>query len=329
MSVSLAGLELAHPVLNGSGTLDALSAFDGPGRRDAGLRGPRHEDHHAGAAAGQPAAADRGGAGGARQLDRPARARRDGVPGLRAAATGGARRRAADRVGRRVRRGRLRARRRGAGRRGRGRGVRAQPLVPERRERVRVDRLRPPRDRGRRVRLPDADGQAAAGEARADHEPAARRGPRGRGGGRRRAGRGQHGARHGRRARPGALAAGRRRRWPVRARPSARSRCARCSSAARRSRSTSSALGGVETARDALDLLDAGACAVGVGTAIFRDPRTPARVRDGLAELAAVPAVRSLAPAAHLRGVGARVPEGAVTLYWSLISIIAKGRLSG
>ncbi len=49
-------------------------------------------------------------------------------------------------------------------------------------------------------------------------------------------------------------------------------------------------LGGVETARDAQDLLDAGACAVGVGTAIFRDPRTPARVRDGLAEHAAAPA---------------------------------------
>jgi dihydroorotate dehydrogenase (NAD+) catalytic subunit len=49
-------------------------------------------------------------------------------------------------------------------------------------------------------------------------------------------------------------------------------------------------LGGVESPRDALDLLDAGACAVGVGTAIFRDPRTPARVRDGLAELAAAAA---------------------------------------
>jgi len=42
-------------------------------------------------------------------------------------------------------------------------------------------------------------------------------------------------------------------------------------------------LGGVETREDARDLLEAGAVAVGVGTAIFRDPRTPARVRDGLA----------------------------------------------
>jgi dihydroorotate dehydrogenase (NAD+) catalytic subunit len=42
-------------------------------------------------------------------------------------------------------------------------------------------------------------------------------------------------------------------------------------------------LGGVETAEDARDLLAAGATAVGVGTAIFRDPRAPGRVRDGLA----------------------------------------------
>jgi dihydroorotate dehydrogenase (NAD+) catalytic subunit len=41
-------------------------------------------------------------------------------------------------------------------------------------------------------------------------------------------------------------------------------------------------LGGVETAQDARDLLDAGATAIAIGTAIFRDPRTPARVRDGL-----------------------------------------------
>jgi len=44
-------------------------------------------------------------------------------------------------------------------------------------------------------------------------------------------------------------------------------------------------LGGIETADDARDYLAAGATAVAVGTAIFRDPRAPGRVRDGLAEI--------------------------------------------
>jgi dihydroorotate dehydrogenase (NAD+) catalytic subunit len=41
-------------------------------------------------------------------------------------------------------------------------------------------------------------------------------------------------------------------------------------------------VGGVLSGRDALDLLDAGACAVQVGTALFRDPRAVARIRDEL-----------------------------------------------
>ena len=41
-------------------------------------------------------------------------------------------------------------------------------------------------------------------------------------------------------------------------------------------------VGGVLSGRDALDLLDAGACAVQVGTALFRDPRAIARVHDEL-----------------------------------------------
>lgn len=45
-------------------------------------------------------------------------------------------------------------------------------------------------------------------------------------------------------------------------------------------------VGGVLCGRDALDLLDAGATAVQVGTALFRDPRSIARVRAELAELA-------------------------------------------
>ena len=42
-------------------------------------------------------------------------------------------------------------------------------------------------------------------------------------------------------------------------------------------------LGGVMTSDDAADLLAAGATAVAVGTAIFRDPGAPGRVRDALA----------------------------------------------
>ena len=41
-------------------------------------------------------------------------------------------------------------------------------------------------------------------------------------------------------------------------------------------------VGGVLSGRDALDLLDAGARAVQVGTALFRDPRAVARVHDEL-----------------------------------------------
>ena len=48
-------------------------------------------------------------------------------------------------------------------------------------------------------------------------------------------------------------------------------------------------VGGVETADDAADLLLAGAQAVAIGTAIFRDPGAPRRVRRELAELHARP----------------------------------------
>jgi dihydroorotate dehydrogenase (NAD+) catalytic subunit len=44
-------------------------------------------------------------------------------------------------------------------------------------------------------------------------------------------------------------------------------------------------VGGVLSGRDALDLLDAGAVAVEVGTGLFRDPRIVQRVRGELAEL--------------------------------------------
>ena len=44
-------------------------------------------------------------------------------------------------------------------------------------------------------------------------------------------------------------------------------------------------MGGVSRGEDAAQLMLAGACAVGVGTALFADPYAPLKVRDGLAEL--------------------------------------------
>ena len=45
-------------------------------------------------------------------------------------------------------------------------------------------------------------------------------------------------------------------------------------------------MGGVSTGADAAEMMLAGATAVSVGAAVFRDPYAPIRVRDGLAELA-------------------------------------------
>jgi dihydroorotate dehydrogenase (NAD+) catalytic subunit len=42
-------------------------------------------------------------------------------------------------------------------------------------------------------------------------------------------------------------------------------------------------IGGIETATDVVEFLLAGASAVQIGTALFRDPRTPERILDGLA----------------------------------------------
>ena len=46
-------------------------------------------------------------------------------------------------------------------------------------------------------------------------------------------------------------------------------------------------MGGVSKGKDAAQLMLAGASAVAVGTALFADPYTPLKVRDGLAEIAA------------------------------------------
>lgn len=64
-------------------------------------------------------------------------------------------------------------------------------------------------------------------------------------------------------------------------------------------------VGGVRTGRDALELIASGASAVQVGTATFRDPLAPVRVRDELAaELGArgFASVRDAVGAAHPRG---------------------------
>ncbi len=42
--------------------------------------------------------------------------------------------------------------------------------------------------------------------------------------------------------------------------------------------------GGIETARDALEFVLAGATTVGLGTALFYDPRAPQKVNAGLDE---------------------------------------------
>ena len=69
----LCGIELAHPVLNGSGTYDAIAARQRLRRRAPRrlpLRRLRLEDDHPAAARRQRAAADLGDAGGDDQLDR-------------------------------------------------------------------------------------------------------------------------------------------------------------------------------------------------------------------------------------------------------------------
>ena len=75
MSVAFCGLELAHPIINGSGTFDALAAREGVrggAERRIPVRGVRLEDDHAGAPRRQSAAAAVGDPGRAGQLDRAA-----------------------------------------------------------------------------------------------------------------------------------------------------------------------------------------------------------------------------------------------------------------
>ena len=207
-------------------------------------------------------------------------------PGLarlrRNGAAGGARARAAARrLDRRLRARRLRAGLPPPRRRARHRGARAQRLLPERQERLHLDRQRSRRDRGGRARLPRRDAAAAVGQALAQ------------------------------RRRSGCDRARRRAR---------RRRCARAHEhAARRSRSTTGrcepllggitgglsgpalkpvalaavhtcreacalplvGVGGIASGWDALEFLAAGASAVQVGSAAFREPLLARRVRRG------------------------------------------------
>jgi dihydroorotate dehydrogenase (NAD+) catalytic subunit len=64
-------------------------------------------------------------------------------------------------------------------------------------------------------------------------------------------------------------------------------------------------MGGIETWRDAVEFLLAGATALAVGTALFVDPAAPLRIRDGLAEYLrrrGLHSVRQLIGAVHRRG---------------------------
>ena len=71
---------------------------------------------------------------------------------------------------------------------------------------------------------------------------------------------------------------------PERARPSARSRCGWCTSAASRCKIPIIGMGGITDARDALEFIIAGASAVQVGTANFVDPFIWSKLLDGLAD---------------------------------------------
>ena len=57
-------------------------------------------------------------------------------------------------------------------------------------------------------------------------------------------------------------------------------------------------MGGVQSGRDALDLVRAGAIVVAVGTESFRDPAAAARIRDELAKFGGVHGYAASAPAA-------------------------------
>ena len=145
-AIDFCGLRLAHPIVNGSGTFDAIAArraFGDALLEQLPVRGLRLQDDHAGAARRQPAAAAVRDPGRPDQLDRPAQqgpARLPRARPARARAAAGAahhQRHGLD-GGRAVRA------RRGARRARRGRRARAQRLLPERVDRASTSAPTPP-----------------------------------------------------------------------------------------------------------------------------------------------------------------------------------------
>ena len=172
------GISLAHPVINASGTYDAIAArtgLRGPAARGLPLLGLRLEDDHPRAAAGNaPQRIWETPAGMINSIGLPEQGT-GGVPG-RGPAAAGRTAGAADRLGDGDQPRGLLSIGRGGGGAGRGRGDRAQRLLPQRP--LRPDRRRAAeRDRGAAGSAAPADREAADREADAER----RRPGRGRG----------------------------------------------------------------------------------------------------------------------------------------------------
>ena len=261
--------------MNASGTLDPLAARDAGLAIDRELALRRHQDRDAAARARatrrRACARSTGGMLNSIGLPNP------GLDGVRRDdAAGGARARPpARRLGRRLRARRLRARLPAARRRAGHRGARAQRLLPERQERLHLDRQRPRRDRGRRAPLPCGDAAAAVGQALAQRGRPRRDRARGRARRRRRARAHEHAARARDRPLDAAPAARRGHGRALRARRSSRWRWRPCTPAARPARLPIVGVGGIASGWDALEFLAAGASAVQVGQR--RVPRAAAR----------------------------------------------------
>ena len=76
-------------------------------------------------------------------------------------------------------------------------------------------------------------------------------------------------------------------------------------------------MGGIESGADALDFLAAGATAVAVGTANFRDPLAANRVRAELeAALGAIRGRLDLGPAGPDHGVDLNLRSNRISAYW-------------
>ena len=269
-------VELEHPVLNASGTLDALAACRGRRRRSTGLAALVTKTVTPLPRPGNARAADLREPRRDAELDRARQPRHRRVPRARAAGAADARsgrwwcRSAASRAP--TTSGWSRA----LGRRAAGRGDRAQHLVSERRDGLLVDRLRPRETRAvvsaaaTRRRCPlwvklAPTWQTSGAIARAAEEAGADALVLD-----------QHGARAWRSTAPAALAAGRRGRRAVRSGdqagcPLVHPRVPRGLRAADRRH------GGHRRRReDAWEFLAAGASVVAVGTASFASPVSPA-----------------------------------------------------